>query len=677
SARGSAIDSPRSQRSVLQDPSTTPLAQQVISTPALHAADENAMNADSVVLGSGTAPQRPRISGSSGNTSSSTRFSRLGQLAKRAMGRNSTNDPRPLASARGLSPPAVSPAGSPSQTIHDTDPYEGTTVVNHDNFEALPIGSPIYVEPKLTNDYAKMESPRASIVSFNSYIHRFRQFFLELNDLPWVAERVTVDYIPGADRDRRRPRVLQRPISWYGNTPHSRRPSLFSDDSSPTSQPPQVQLPPRTSMQPPALYRSISAQQEFPPASLPQPDVSWEILDPANPSNAPYATVVPANWSLHQPIPLDHLESAIPIQPPQPGLYPPTEPQPTANHPQPTIPQQPASTWSYPGIPTDEYQQFVTVGETFPTGYVPYAHAESVEAAYQDRRIHPRHQDFAPQGSVPQQSVPSSAGTGAAQTVQDGFDMEAPQTARSMNEPFTTSSGQAGGASLPASSVRTPYDPIAQPPVVAPTPRQSWSAASAPGAVLANAETTARETVVSPESPRNPPSVAASRASRTTQRSQGRAPSVRTVQNVDRSPSVVPSHASRAPSRAASQTQAQSRPPSLAPSHVSRPPSVPSSHASRVQVQSDPNQTQARSRPPSRAPSHASRPPSVPAPAMTETPNRPPSAALSHASQARSARTSQSRPVSVAPSHARRTPSAGTRTPEPMRFPQPVIPPAA
>ncbi|KAG6885614.1 hypothetical protein C0993_012361 [Termitomyces sp. T159_Od127] len=642
SARDSAIGSPRSQRSVRKDLSTPLPEQQSVSAPALRAADENALNIDSVVLDSGTA-QQPHTPGSSRITSSSKGFAKLSQLAKKVMRKPSIGDSqrraeegRPSASARGFSPLGASPAGSSSHTIHDTDAYEGTTAVSHENHGALTIaqtfGSPIYVEPKPTNDYAKMESPRASIVSFNSYIHRVRQFFHELNDLPWVAERVTVDYIPGAERDRRRPRV-NRPTSWYGNTPHSRRHSLFSDSLSPTSQPSQARLPPPTPLHAPALYRSISAQQEHPQTTPPQPNVSWQTIDPNNPSDAPYAIVVPSNWSFHQPLPLNYIEPTGPIQQSQSGIRSSPEPQQTAN-PSPTIPQQPASTWSYPGRPTDGFQRFVPIGETYPTGYVPYEQVESVEAAYQDRRIHPRPQDFAPQDPVPQ---PSLAGTDAAQTPHGGFGIDAPQTARGLDEPFTTSLGQAGSASLPVSSVQTPYNPNDQPSIIAPIPREaSWSTAPPPVAVLADAEATPRATVVSLGSPRNPPSAA---ASRTTRRSHGRAPSVHTVQSGNSTPSVASSHASRVPS-AANQTQTRSRPPSLAPSHVSRPPSAA-------------------------------------APAMTQTPNRPPSAALSHASRAPSARASQSRPVSVARSHASGTPPAGTHTPGPMQFPQPVIPPLA
>ncbi|KAG6861569.1 hypothetical protein C0995_014865 [Termitomyces sp. Mi166 len=625
----SATGSPRSRHSVHEGPSTSAIPEERYSSiAALHATDRNVSTVDPTVLDSGiaAAQQSPVLGSSRG----SKRFSsRLSQLAKRALGKPSIDNPerraeegRPLDSARGISPAALSPAESSSQSIYDT--FEGTTAVGHDNYEPLPvvqtIGSPVYIEPKPTKDYAKMEKSRVSIVSFNSYVHRVKQFLRELNDLPWVAERVTVDYIPGESKGRRQARVprLQRPLSWYGNTPHTRRPSLFSDSTSPTSQLPQVQLPAQdqfAALQFPPLDRSLPAQQsppaqqELPRAPTLQQEVLWEIIDPNNPSDVPYATVVPANWSIHHPVPPNPPQPTMPTQEPQPRPHPPPEPQPVANPPS-TILQQP-----------DGYQRFASFGETYPTGYVPPELVESIEAAaeYQDRRIHPRSQDLPPQNPAPQQSGPTSTSTttSATQEGQDGFRAGAPQTVRGLEEPFTTSLGGANN-SLPASSAPTPYNPT-QPPVVTPIPRvASGSAVPTPPA---NVQPIPRVTIASFASPGRPPSAAPSRGSRTSQHSRG-----------------------------AASVQSENRPPSAARSHASR------------------------------APSHLSRASSASAgPAMSQTPNRPPSVALGHASRAPSARASQSRPPSVAPSHVSRVPSAasGAHTPRPIQHPQPVSPPAA
>ncbi|KAG5339157.1 hypothetical protein C0989_005387 [Termitomyces sp. Mn162] len=567
-----------------------------------------------------TIVQQPPVPASWSDTSNSKRFFyKLSQLAKRAMGEPSIDDPEhraeeglPSASAGSPLPPATSPAGSSSPTIH-TD--EGTTAVGHD-YDPLPLaqtmGSPVYIEPKPTNDYAKMDSPRASIASLNSYMNRVKQFFHEFNELPWVAERVTVDYIPGASKDRRRVRInqLHRPVSWYGNTPHSRRPSLFSDSTeSPGAQLPQVQLP---SQDQSATLRSLdrghsvqqppSARQESPRA----PTVLWEIIDSVNPSNVPFATVVPANWTLHQAVPSEPFQPTMPTQRPQPVSHPPPQSQSAANPPL-TAPQQPASTWLYPGRSTDGFQRFVPAGETFPTGYVPYENVASIEAAYQDGRFHPESQD-----PVPRQSGSASM---AVQAGQDGFGTGAPQMARGLDTPFVTASGQAGSANISVSSAPTPYIPSTQPPVVAPTPRvASGSAAPTPDGGPSNIGASPRATVVSRASSGRPPSAAPTRTSRTSQRSHGPAPSVRTMQN-------------------------ENRPPSTAPSRAS--------HASSA------------------------------APSMSHIPNRTMSAAMSNASRRSSVRASQSHPSSVTSSHASRAPSAGAHTPRPMQFPQSITPPAA
>jgi len=114
-----------------------------------------------------------------------------------------------------------------SETLHESlETAEAeTTAFDHDIYY-----SPVLAEPQPASDYAKMDSPTppASDVSFNSYVARFQRFIRDLNDLPWVADRVTVDYIPGQSKRRARPRPTHRPImSWYNE--HARRQHLSVD----------------------------------------------------------------------------------------------------------------------------------------------------------------------------------------------------------------------------------------------------------------------------------------------------------------------------------------------------------------------------------------------------------------------------------------------------------------
>ena len=116
---------------------------------------------------------------------------------------------------------------------HETDDnYDGTTAADHQvlPFASVQHGSPVYVEPQLAADYAKMETTPSSAGSINtlgSYMTRVQKFFHDINELPWVAERVTVDYVPGQSSRHRTqplpppppPRTLHRPTSWYGNRP--------------------------------------------------------------------------------------------------------------------------------------------------------------------------------------------------------------------------------------------------------------------------------------------------------------------------------------------------------------------------------------------------------------------------------------------------------------------------
>jgi len=80
--------------------------------------------------------------------------------------------------------------------------------------------SPVYVEPRPSSDYDKMESPirSPSVTSLNSRFVRVGKFFQDLYDLPWVATRITADYIPG---EQSRARYRKAPTTWYPEGLHS------------------------------------------------------------------------------------------------------------------------------------------------------------------------------------------------------------------------------------------------------------------------------------------------------------------------------------------------------------------------------------------------------------------------------------------------------------------------
>ncbi|KAI1785174.1 hypothetical protein LXA43DRAFT_1100618 [Ganoderma leucocontextum] len=60
----------------------------------------------------------------------------------------------------------------------------------------LPEGA-VLAEPEFASDYVKMEAPRGPPDdSFSAHITRVTNFVQELKNLPWVSDRVTVDYRP-------------------------------------------------------------------------------------------------------------------------------------------------------------------------------------------------------------------------------------------------------------------------------------------------------------------------------------------------------------------------------------------------------------------------------------------------------------------------------------------------
>lgn len=146
-----------------------------------------------------------------------------------------------------VSPPSSSDTAYDTHEHHGTDEgYDGsTTAADHQLFSTAPIyHSPVYVEPQPGPDYAKMESqvPSSSVKSFSSYISAVQKFFHDINELPWVAERVTADYVPGQSRRRRTSRSVHRSSSWYGNRPDMGHP-IYIDPSSKSSSNPNSPVP--------------------------------------------------------------------------------------------------------------------------------------------------------------------------------------------------------------------------------------------------------------------------------------------------------------------------------------------------------------------------------------------------------------------------------------------------
>ncbi|KAG6817898.1 hypothetical protein H0H87_001730 [Tephrocybe sp. NHM501043] len=590
--RVASTDSPKGRHSVQQGTQSTfvvpavPEGEYVPAPPtALHVSDGDAFNVDPRVpyleSGGGTAQTPAAQSTRSG----SRRFSRLSSLARAMRKRDverHVEEGQPFAAARSPSPPVMSPGTSSSNTIHETaDEYEGTTAVSHDAFPVAQVmGSPEYVEPQPTMDYAKMESPRASITSFGSYISRVKQFFHDLNELPWVAERVTVDFVPGEKKGRRQVREQRlKSKTWYEDTSHSRVPAqLFSDTTSSSSQtggPTQFQAQHPTPF-PVDRIRSLPPQEdtllEEPqvPTTSP-PVVTFEILDPAHPSDAPFATVVPASWSLHLP---EHVPTppAPPMPaPPPPGPQPPPGPKlgpnplPNAT-PATQLSAQPQSAGTMGPV---GFSQFYSTGETYPTGFVSHTHVEAATAPYGDRGFHPQAQNPGPAPILPSQHQLAPF-----RTPQPNTWPELPP------EPMN-----ANGTPHSAPFGHQPSDTGYATPLDVPTPRLGPTSNVPTSQMgLPSAESTPRAHQVSFAYPR-PPSAAPSRASRTSHVSH--APSQARSVSQARLSSAAPSHANRAPSVAPVMSQTHSRSPSAATtaprvSPHNRPPSAAPSHASRA-----------------------------------------------------------------------------------------------
>jgi hypothetical protein len=232
----------------------------------------------------------------------------------------------------GPSPPVHSPSYS-SETAHETsetlDTHEGTTVVEHQTLPApMVMGSPILIEPQPGSDYAKMDSPRRSAASFGSYMSRVHKFFHDLNELPWVADRVTIDYFPGQNKRRERSISTRRPVmSWYNAHSQHQPPSdIFS--ASP----------------PPVTFQFQSAN--------------------APPSNAPYAAVIYPSGST--------------VAPATPAAYGPARGLDHNMYPMAMAP-------SYPATTNHQRQHSAPV---YPNGYVPYQQEGVATAPYPELSIH-------------------------------------------------------------------------------------------------------------------------------------------------------------------------------------------------------------------------------------------------------------------------------------------------
>jgi hypothetical protein len=181
---------------------------------------------------------------------------------------------------------------------------------------AAGINSPVFVEPRPSSDYAKMDSPLPPPppASLGHYISRVYQFLKDVNDLPWVSPRTTVDYIPGqSSRSRsQRTRVPGRSsttFSWYAPPQH---PSIDILSSGPSAI---VRLPDsnETLVYPPEF---ISKTQGFSALAVeggdiqsPSSSMFQQSSDIFSVTGAPYAApqagrhVLSRSLQIHAPMP--------------------------------------------------------------------------------------------------------------------------------------------------------------------------------------------------------------------------------------------------------------------------------------------------------------------------------------------------------------------------------------
>jgi len=208
--------------------------------------------------------------------SGSTRTEKMGLPTHRARTVNGHPlQPAPSAGRYASTATSSDTAYSPHET---DDNYDGTTATDHQMLSFGSVhGSPVSVELQPGSDYAKMDTPPSSTGSINtlaSYMTRVQKFFRDINELPWVAERVTVDYVPGQSNRHRAPlphRVLHRPTSWYGNRPGLGNPSTFTIDPSSDSSSKQSPVLPARAMTAAPLQTVPLAATAQPPTKYPRP----------------------------------------------------------------------------------------------------------------------------------------------------------------------------------------------------------------------------------------------------------------------------------------------------------------------------------------------------------------------------------------------------------------------
>ncbi|KAF8992016.1 hypothetical protein BDZ89DRAFT_1086410 [Hymenopellis radicata] len=140
--------------------------------------------------------------------------------------------------------PPVHNLPAPPSTVGHGMTLEGTTAVGHEPVLRVNPDSPIHASPDLrpASDYAKMDPPPpgSGEISFKSFLSRVGNFFRDLNELPWMAERITADFVPGEPVHRlshtpsyHSVRKASRPSTWYGAEPFD----LTRGMGSPMSQP--------------------------------------------------------------------------------------------------------------------------------------------------------------------------------------------------------------------------------------------------------------------------------------------------------------------------------------------------------------------------------------------------------------------------------------------------------
>ena len=131
----------------------------------------------------------------------------------------------------------------------------------------------ILADPKPASDYVQMGDCESSPEPFSDptltfYLTRLRRFFKAVNDLPWIAPRTTVDYIPGQGQSTnatKRSSDRRNALSWYAAPPTHHSLDILS--SGPTSPESMTRLPDSTA----TLVSRFSTGSSNNPWPLPGP----------------------------------------------------------------------------------------------------------------------------------------------------------------------------------------------------------------------------------------------------------------------------------------------------------------------------------------------------------------------------------------------------------------------